>query len=56
MRWLRIVLVRRAARLLRYAVGVAADRARPLVFGVILWLVISSVSLLVIYSNQISIS
>lgn len=36
--------------------SIAAVGVRPLLFGVILWLVISSVSLLVIYSNQISIS
>lgn len=36
--------------------SIAAVGVRPLVFGVILWLLISSVSLLVIYSNQISIS
>lgn len=36
--------------------SIAAVGARPLVFGVILWLVISCVSLLVIYSNQISVS
>ncbi len=36
--------------------SIAAVGVRPLIFGVILWLLISSVSLLMIYSNQISIS